>query len=143
ERDRFDAAVMLVDVLREWADPDVSEPISGLHYMGGLINRARFFVRDGIPVVSGLYAVGDSSVCTNPLYGRGCSLGLVHGALLADALNEHGYNLEALAIALDEATQRELWPWYEASVGQDKVNQQVARGEELSEVDAYVRSVVN
>jgi flavin-dependent dehydrogenase len=143
DSDHFDAAMMLVEKLREWADSAVSEPISELHYMGGLINRVRHFVRDGEPVVLGLYAVGDSSVCTNPLYGRGCSLGLVHGALFADALREHSDDLRALAIAFDEATTRELFPWYEASVGQDKVNATIARGEKLSDVDEYVRSVVN
>ncbi len=143
ERERFDAAVMLVEMLREWADPDVSEPISDLHYMGGLINRVRHFVVDGSPVVTGLYAIGDSSVCTNPLYGRGCSLGLVHGAVLADALQDHGDDVRALAIAFDEATRRELFPWWEASVAQDNINAKVARGEKLSDVDDYVRSVMN
>jgi len=142
DRARFDAAVMLVEMLREWADPAVSEPISDLHYMGGLINRVRHFVRDGAPVVTGLFAVGDSSVCTNPLYGRGCSLGLVHGALLTDASREHGDDLRALALAFDEATKRELVPWYEASVGQDSVNSKVAHGEKLSDVDEYIRSVI-
>jgi 2-polyprenyl-6-methoxyphenol hydroxylase-like FAD-dependent oxidoreductase len=138
---RFDAATMLIDMARIWADPDVSEPISDLHYMGGLINRVRHFVVDGTPVVTGLVAVGDSSVCTNPLYGRGCSLGLVHGALLADLLREHDDPRE-LALAFDDATKRELVPWYEASVMQDAVNVKVARGEPLSATDEYVRSVV-
>lgn len=141
EESRFDAAVMLVATLRAWADPAVSEPISDLHYMGGLINRMRWFVRDGEPVVEGLVAVGDSSVCTNPLYGRGCSLGLVHGALLVDALRE-APDMRAAALVFDEATKRELVPWYEASVGQDKVNTQIAHGEKLSDVDEYVRSVI-
>jgi flavin-dependent dehydrogenase len=136
---RFDAAVMLVEMMRTWADPAVSEPISGLHYMGGLINRVRHFVRDGSPVVTGFVAIGDASVCTNPLYGRGCSLGLVQGTLLADAIRTGGQ----LELALDEATKRELLPWYEASVAQDRVNAQVARGEKLSDVDEYMRSVVN
>ncbi len=135
---RFDAAVMLVDLMRIWADPAVSEPIGDLHYMGGLINRVRWFVRDGKPRVTGFVAIGDSSVCTNPLYGRGCSLGLVHGTLLVDAIRA-GNQIE---LALDEATKRELVPWYEASVAQDRVNAQVARGEKLSEADEYMRSVV-
>ena len=135
---RFDAAVMVVELMKIWADPAVSEPISDLHYMGGLFNRVRWFVRAGNPVVTGLVAVGDASVCTNPLYGRGCSLGLVHGTLLADAIRSG----EPIELALDEATKRELVPWYEASVAQDRVNAQVARGEKLSDADEYMRSVV-
>jgi 2-polyprenyl-6-methoxyphenol hydroxylase-like FAD-dependent oxidoreductase len=139
---RFDAAVMQIDMLKTWADPAVSEPISDLHYMGGLINRIRRFVTEGgEPLVTGLFAVGDSSVCTNPLYGRGCSLGLVHGALLTDLFGEVD-EPRRLAVAFDEATERELVPWYEASVAQDRVNRQVARGEKLSEVDGYMRSVI-
>jgi hypothetical protein len=136
----FDAAVKLIDLLRLWTDPEVGEPISGLHYMGGLINRVRHFVREGAPVVDGLFAVGDASVCTNPLYGRGCSLGLVHAALLTDCLREHP---DDAAIAFDDATKRELVPWYDASVAQDRVNTKVSRGEPLSDVDEYMRSVVN
>ncbi len=110
--------------------------------MGGLINRMRWFVEDGEPVVLGLIAIGDSSVCTNPLYGRGCSLGLVHGGLLTDALAEHGDNPKQLAVAFDQATQEQLVPWYVAAVAQDKVSMKVQRGEELSEFDNYMRSVV-
>jgi 2-polyprenyl-6-methoxyphenol hydroxylase-like FAD-dependent oxidoreductase len=143
ERGLFDAAVPQMHLIAPWVDPDVSEPISDVHYMGGLINRLRHFVVDGTPVALGLHAVGDSSVCTNPLYGRGCSLGLVHGALFADALTEHGDDLEQLALAFDAATQEHLVPWYDASVSSDKVNMQIARGEKLSDFDAYVRSLVN
>jgi len=139
---RFESATMLIDMIRAWTDPAVSEPISDLHYMGGLINRVRHFVVDDEPVVTGLVAVGDSSVCTNPLYGRGCSLGLVHASLLVDALRTCE-EPRSLQIAFDDATTRELVPWYEASVAQDRVSMQIARGEEPSEVDAYMRSVVN
>jgi 2-polyprenyl-6-methoxyphenol hydroxylase-like FAD-dependent oxidoreductase len=142
-RGRFDEAIDLMPPIAVWVDPDVSEPISGVHYMGGLINRVRHFVVDGRPIVRGLFAVGDSSVCTNPLYGRGCSLGLVHGTLLADAIRADGEDPDAVALAFDAATNEHLVPWYDAAVAQDKVNMQIARGEELSDFDAYVRSLVN
>ncbi len=138
----FDKATTLIPAINEWTTSDVSEPISKVHYMGGLINRMRWFVEDGEPVVLGLHAIGDSSVCTNPLYGRGCSLGLVHGALLTDTLAEHGDNPKQLAVAFDQATQEQLVPWYIAAVAQDKVSMKVQRGEELSEFDNYMRSIV-
>ena len=57
----------------------------------GLLNRRRRFIdADGAPLVLGLHAVGDAHTCTNPLYGRGCSLAMVQAQLLADALDEHG-----------------------------------------------------
>ena len=55
-----------------------SSRIGGVRPMGGLLNRLRRFVDDdGTPVVLGFHAVGDAHTCTNPLYGRGCSLALV------------------------------------------------------------------
>lgn len=137
----FEAAIVQMPLIVPWVDPDVSEPISPVHYMGGLINRIRHFVVDGEPIVLGLVAIGDSSVCTNPLYGRGCSLGLVHGALLTDVLREHGGDDRELALAFEDATQKELKPWYDASVESDRLAMKVARGEELSQADAFGRSL--
>ena len=137
----FDAAIAQMPLITPWIDPDVSEPISGVHYMGGLINRIRHFVVDDAPVVTGLVAIGDSSVCTNPLYGRGCSLGLVHGALLTDTVRTACADHTQLALAFDEATRTELKPWYDASVESDRVAMKMARGEELSQADAFGRSL--
>ena len=137
----FEAAIAQMPLITPWIDPDVSEPISPVHYMGGLINRIRHFVVDGDPVVTGLAAIGDSSVCTNPLYGRGCSLGLVHGALLADTIRASCGDPTKLVAAFDEATRAELKPWYDASVESDRVAMKVARGEELSQADAFGRSL--
>jgi 2-polyprenyl-6-methoxyphenol hydroxylase-like FAD-dependent oxidoreductase len=39
----------------------------------------------GQPLVTGFHAVGDAHTCTNPMYGRGCSLAFVQATLLADA----------------------------------------------------------
>ena len=87
--------------------------------MGRLQNRRRRFVVDGRPVAPGLHAVGDASVCTNPLYGRGCTLAVVHAALLADVMADHPDDVVAQALAFDAATRRELMPWYRAAVAQD------------------------
>ena len=48
-----------------------------------------------------------------------------------------------LALAFDDATKRELKPWYDASVESDRVAMKVARGEELSQFDAFGRSLVH
>jgi 2-polyprenyl-6-methoxyphenol hydroxylase-like FAD-dependent oxidoreductase len=141
ERGRFDAATQLVPMIEPWVRRDVSDPISGVQYMGNLINRVRHFVRDTEPVATGLYGVGDASVCTNPLYGRGCSLGLLHGVLFAETARATE-DLVEIALAFEEATQRELVPWYVASKQQDAVSMAVQRGEELSDFDAFVRSLV-
>jgi 2-polyprenyl-6-methoxyphenol hydroxylase-like FAD-dependent oxidoreductase len=77
------------------------------------------FVVGGRPVVTGLFAVGDSQVCTNPLYGRGCSLALVHAYLLAGVLSEHDPGGPEAASAFHQLTDAELVPWYQAAVAQD------------------------
>lgn len=142
EESRFDAAAAAIEAVEKWTNPDVSEVISDVHYMGGLINRVRHFVVDGEPVALGIFGIGDASVCTNPLYGRGCSLGLVHGSLFTDALAAHGDDLRDLALAFDEETKRELVPWYDATVVQDKVAMKVQRGEPLNDFDNFIRSLI-
>jgi flavin-dependent dehydrogenase len=42
--------------------------------MGGLHNSMRRLAVDGVPVVTGLAAVGDSVCTTNPTFGRGLAL---------------------------------------------------------------------
>ena len=84
----FDAAAATLVPAQAWLDGR-AEPITGVHLMAGLRNRKRRFVVNGRPIADGFAAVGDASVCTNPLYGRGCSLAVVHAFGLADALREH------------------------------------------------------
>ncbi|HET7487307.1 MAG TPA: FAD-dependent oxidoreductase [Acidimicrobiales bacterium] len=105
--------------LRRWVEPGRCRPLGDVEVMAGLVNRLRRFVVDGRPVATGVYAVGDSSVCTNPLYGRGCSLALAHAELLADTLMVVGDDPEAGALAFAEATRTTIEPWYAASVAQD------------------------
>jgi 2-polyprenyl-6-methoxyphenol hydroxylase-like FAD-dependent oxidoreductase len=137
----FDSVVARLVPTAPWVDPAVSEPITPVHPMAKLLNRVRHVVADGVPLVPGLHAVGDASVCTNPLYGRGCALGLVHATLLADALRAHPDDVVAQALALHDATERELMPWYRASVMQDDRNRRIARGEASTE-DEFTGSLI-
>jgi 2-polyprenyl-6-methoxyphenol hydroxylase-like FAD-dependent oxidoreductase len=114
----FEAAAAQLDAAQPWRDGR-SRPITGVELMAGLQNRKRTFVVDGEPIVVGYAAVGDAAICTNPLYGRGCSLALVHAYALADALAEHADDPRELALAFHDATERELEPWFRAAVLQD------------------------
>ncbi len=90
--------------------------------MARLLNRRRHFTDDqGDPRVLGLHAVGDAHTCTNPLYGRGCSLAMVQAHLLADALEAHGLDHAARATAFEASTATEITPWYRAAVSQDRM----------------------
>lgn len=105
---------------RRWVESARCEPITGVEVMGGLINRRRRFVTGGRPLATGVFAVGDSAVCTNPIYGRGCSLALAHAELLADTLHATGGDPGAAAVAFAEATRAAIEPWYGASLAQDR-----------------------
>jgi len=119
--ERFDAAAGAMTPIAPWLAPGVSEPITEVHPMARLRNRIRRFVADGRPAALGVVAVGDAHTCTNPLYGRGCSLAMVHAELLADALAEHRAVDEAFHLAVEAAAATEIEPWYRASVQQDRM----------------------
>jgi 2-polyprenyl-6-methoxyphenol hydroxylase-like FAD-dependent oxidoreductase len=121
---RFDAAAALLPAAQPWVDASISEPIADAHAMAGLVNRVRHLVVDGAPSVLGFIAIGDALICTNPLYGRGCSLGAVQARSVAAAVREHGADLEAIALAVDTAAQEDIVPWYQASVAQDEASRQ-------------------
>ena len=61
---------------------------------------------DETPVVTGLVAVGDAHICTNPLDGRGCSTGMWQADLLARAADDHGEDATSLAVAYDAVGRR-------------------------------------
>lgn len=103
-----------------------AEPITEVHSMAGLLNRWRDYVPDGRPVALGLHVIGDARVCTNPLYGRGCTTGFWHAHLLAEAVAAHPGDPLAQALALDASTRRHLYPWYQATVLQDGEARRVA-----------------
>ncbi len=98
------------------------EPIGGVRPMGGLLNRRRRFVEpSGAPVVAGFHALGDAHTCTNPLYGRGCSIALIQAIDLADAFSAHAGDPLARAVAYETAAVAHIEPWFDASVQMDKM----------------------
>jgi hypothetical protein len=67
---------------------------------------------------------------------------MLHGTLFAEVAADNGGDARELALAFREATQRELIPWYVAAKQQDSVSMAVGRGDELSEFDSFIRSMV-
>ena len=95
-------------------------PVGGVRPMGGLLNRIRRFTDDGgAPLAPGFSAIGDAHTCTNPLYGRGCSLAMVMAVLLADAIEAHPGDPIARGRAYEAACADQVEPWYHASVEMD------------------------
>jgi hypothetical protein len=84
-------------------------------------------------MVLGFHAVGDAHTCTNPLYGRGCSLAMVQANLLADALAEHPNDADEVARVYEANSAREIEPWYRTAVAQDRMAREQARRESREE----------
>ncbi|MGD9999922.1 MAG: hypothetical protein AB7U39_23640, partial [Ilumatobacteraceae bacterium] len=78
------------------------------------------------PVALGLIPVGDAVLCTNPLYGRGCSTGFWGAQLVAEAVDACGDDLRSLALHYDAALRAQIRPWYRSSVEQDAEARRVA-----------------
>jgi 2-polyprenyl-6-methoxyphenol hydroxylase-like FAD-dependent oxidoreductase len=138
----FEIVARALTGVAPWRAEGIAEPITPVHVMAGLRNRYRPLVdADGAPLVHGFAAVGDASVCTNPLYGRGCSLAAVHAFALADELRAHPDAGDEFARAFANATVRELVPWFRSAVMQDKQARMLH--EEVSSEDprAFMQSV--
>jgi 2-polyprenyl-6-methoxyphenol hydroxylase-like FAD-dependent oxidoreductase len=122
EPDAFDLACQLLPGPDLFFRDGPLEPLGGVRPMTGLLNRRRAFVDDdGRPRVLGFHAIGDCHTTTNPLYGRGCSLAAVQATLLADALAAHPADADAASRDYEAACDREVTPWYEASVQMDRM----------------------
>lgn len=132
----FERAGAVLAATQPWVENDRAEAITPVHVMAKLLNRLRRF--DG---VLGFHAVGDAHTCTNPLYGRGCSLAMVQATLLADAVSAHGTDAEARAAAYEAASAEEIEPWYHAAVLADRDNRGEASGDE-SDPRNFMRAVL-
>jgi len=105
-----------------WLD---GEPITDVLTMGGILDRYRRFVVDGVPVATGIVSVGDSRACTNPSLGRGIAMGLMHALGMVEVVQEHLEDPLALTLAQDSMTETQVTPWYRNTVEIDRA--QIAR----------------
>jgi len=100
-----------------WLD---GEPITDVLPLGGVIDRYRRFVVDGVPIATGIVSVGDSCACTNPSLARGITMGLMHAVGTADIVGQHLNDPLALALAHDSMTETRVTPWYRHKVEIDR-----------------------
>jgi 2-polyprenyl-6-methoxyphenol hydroxylase-like FAD-dependent oxidoreductase len=100
-----------------WLD---GEPITDVLPMGGIIDRYRRFVVDGVPVATGIVSVGDSWACTNPSLARGISMGLMHALGTVEVVRQHPDNPLALTLAHDSMTETRVTPWYRNTIEIDR-----------------------
>lgn len=124
----FDAVCRQLPGPATWIEPERTEGMSKVFGMGQLESRWRDFAPGGRPAVLGYFAVGDSLVRTNPLYGRGCSFAAVGAELLAAALAASSDPAQRAArYAAD--VRRELRPYFD--VMRDADRQAAARARRI------------
>jgi len=124
----FDAAAATMPALHSWTNADTATPITGVLPMGSLQNTLRSFV-DGRPPTIGLISVGDALVHTDPVFALGLSFGLVQAGELVAALEEHGSDLESVALAFDAAVRGSIAERYENARAVDELRLRAWQGE--------------
>ncbi len=109
--DRFEKMFRSLPLVAHWLD---GEPLEDrVVTMTKIEDRWRSMVVDGEPIVTGLVAVGDAWACSNPSFGRGASIGMLHSVVLRDTLREHDErDPYALARGFHAATSDVVEPWF-------------------------------
>jgi hypothetical protein len=107
----FTAALRTVPILAAWLD--ALEPITDVFTMGGLQNTLRRLVVDGVPVSTGMIALGDSVCTTNPTLGRRLSFALWEAVRLGEILKECGEGWSGQMMAMDAFVEKHIAPFYE------------------------------
>ncbi|TVZ07014.1 FAD-dependent oxidoreductase [Trebonia kvetii] len=108
--DVFTRVVRTVPAYRAWLD--ALDPITGVFAMGGLHNTLRRLVAGGVPVATGLHAIGDCVCTTNPTLGRGLAFALTGAAGLASTLAAFPADPAAQALAMDDLVTAHIEPHY-------------------------------
>ena len=117
--DLFQSICMSIPGVEPWINPAKSSPTTNTFGFGDIHAVWRHFVKDGEPLTLNYFAVGDAAVRTNPLYGRGCSTGILHAHMLADLLQEIK-NPRDRAVEFDRRTEDALRPIFKTSLNDDK-----------------------
>lgn len=115
----FDAICRSIPGLLPWIAEDKAVATTHPFGIGGICAQWRHYVVEGTPLVHNFFAIGDAAIRTNPLYGRGCSIGILHAHMLADVLAGNA-DAHSRAIVFDRRTEDELRPIYQASLSEDR-----------------------
>ena len=115
----FDAICALLPGVARWTSPERAEPISKVFGMGDLRSRWREFVAGDQRATLGFFAIGDSLIRTNPLYGRGCSFAAIEAFILRGVL-EQSDDPATRARLYDLRVKAELTPYFDDMRNQDR-----------------------
>ncbi|MBZ6379821.1 FAD-dependent oxidoreductase [Pacificimonas flava] len=115
----FHAITHLLPGLKPWTDERRSTGRGKVYGMGDLHSRWRELLPGGEAVMRGYFALGDTLVRTNPLYGRGCSFAAVSGEALREALDTSP-DPEVRQKIYYRRLRSELRPYYDNQLSQDR-----------------------
>lgn len=116
--ENFDTICMSLPGAARWMNTERAEPVSQVFAMGNLQNVWRHYMKDGEPQVLNFFALGDAAIRTNPLYGRGCSSGVVEAHLLRGALDATDDPVERAKI-YERELKGQIRPYYDSMVALD------------------------
>ncbi|MER7983810.1 FAD-dependent monooxygenase [Streptomyces sp. NPDC095817] len=112
-----------------WLD---SEPLTDVMPMAGIDHVQRSYMVDGKPTVSGLVAVGDAMVATNPTLGLGVTLGTLQACVLRDVIaGETEPDLSAAAERYSDTCEKKLKNHINMALSYDN-HRRVEVGEEIA-----------
>jgi len=117
--DQFDRVCLNIPGLAPWLANNRAQPTTEPFGIGDICSVWRRFVADGRPAAQNFFAVGDAALRTNPLYGRGCSTGILHASILAAVIDGSNDPMQR-AIDFDRLTHAELRPIFDASLREDQ-----------------------
>lgn len=112
----FDAVCAALPGCARWTER--GEPVSSVFAMGNLKSVWRTLIKDGRPQVLNFFALGDAAIRTNPLYGRGCSAGIVHAFGLSEVL-ETTADAGERALMMERRVREGFRAFYESMARQD------------------------
>lgn len=115
----FDRICRSIPGLAPWLEPGTVDPTTDAFGIGDICAVWRDFAPEDTPLVRNFFAVGDAALRTNPLYGRGCSTGILHAHLLADCFAAAS-DPTARARLFKSRTEEELRPIFKASLAEDR-----------------------
>ena len=123
----FDHVVREIPAASKWVTLG-ADPITQVHSMAGLLNRRRSLIGESGVIIKGFHMIGDALICTNPLYGRGCSTGFWQAHLLTKAIEHNPNDFMSQAEVFAQDIDEHILPWYQASVDSDRSNRELENG---------------
>jgi 2-polyprenyl-6-methoxyphenol hydroxylase-like FAD-dependent oxidoreductase len=129
EVDRFERLFRSLPLVAHWLE---GEPLEDrVATITKIEDRWRSLLVDGEPIVTGMVSAGDAWACSNPSFGRGASIGMLHAVTLRDTLRQAaGQDPYTLASAFHAATAEMVEPWFMWTRFEDR--------HRLAEIDALI-----